>query len=70
MNDEEYNKYLKELDNKRKKIIAIVEEDCYGSSEAVLPALFFVDFKEMGSRNILSLHLAIEMFYIGNSISK
>lgn len=68
MNDKQYEKYLEKLDLKRKTVIDEIEKQCRGSSESVLPALFFVDFEELSPRNILNLDCFIEMYRIGRGV--
>lgn len=61
---------LVRLEIMRKEVIEAVEKQCRGSSESVLPAIFFYEVKEDDFITQAKLKAYIDMFNIGRGVSK
>ena len=61
---------LVRLEIMRKEVIEAVENQCRGSSESVLPAIFFFNIGEDDLLLQVKLQAYIDMFNIGRGVSK
>lgn len=55
---------------RKNAIISEVENMCEGSSDSVLPALFFQDVQTLDFEKVLLLEIMIDMYRIGRAVHK
>lgn len=63
-----FEQYLKKVENKKQLVIDEIEKQCYGSSESVLPAIFFAKIEELTPKQVITLDCYVDMYRIGRGV--